>query len=354
MPTSSARPAHFVQLVGTVPYSTTDEVFDALCDTIAPVMKRMPDGETGQRHYWVTSQSRILARHPQFEPAGHNWDPDSGTVPETGAPKYRLRQGVRPETVTIPSLGYPEAARDSYARFKRLKAAGRIPAQTRFQVSIPTPMAFISGLLAPEVQAGLAPAFEARVKSELAEIVASIPHAELAIQWDVCLEIYVLEGLREAWFPDPFEGCIARLVELGNAVPAAAELGYHFCYGDFRHKHAVEPKDMGLMVDMTNALIPRLVRPVSWLHYPVPRNRDDDAYFAPLARLAAPPETEVYLGLVHYTDGVEGSARRIRTARRHRANFGIATECGLGRRPRDTIPRLLEIHAELARGGYPA
>jgi hypothetical protein len=47
---------------------------------------------------------------------------------------------------------------------------------------------------------------------------------------------------------------------------------------------------------------------------------------------------------------VEGSARRIETARHHCANFGIATECGLGRRPPETIPRLLEIHAELARG----
>ena len=343
-------PAHYVQLVGTVPYASTDEVFDALAGTLGPLLKRMPDGETGQRAYWITSQARILARDPQFEPAGHDWDPDSGTVPESGAPKYRVRQGVRPESVTIPPLGYPEAARDSYARFKRLKAAGRIPATTRFQVSLPTPMAFITGLLAPEAQAALAPAFEARVRSELAEILASIPHADLAIQWDVCLEIYVLEGLRKPWFPDAFEGCIARLAELGNAVPPAAELGYHFCYGDFRHKHAVEPKDMGLMVDMTNALLKRLARPPSWLHYPVPRDRDDDAYFAPLARLAAPPSTEIYLGLVHYTDGVAGSARRIRTARRHRAQFGIATECGLGRRPRETIPRLLEIHAELARG----
>jgi hypothetical protein len=341
-----------VQLVGTVPYSSTDEVFDALAGTLGPLLRRIPDGETGQRAYWITSQARILARDPQFEPAGHNWDPDSGTVPELGAPKYRLRPGVRAESATIPPLGYPEAARDSYARFKRLKAAGRISAETRFQVSLPTPMAFITGLLAPEAQAGLAPAFEARVRTELAEILASIPHADLAIQWDVCLEIYVLEGLRKPWFADAFEGCIARLAELGSAVPRAAELGYHFCYGDFRHKHAVEPRDMGLMVDMTNALLPRLARPVTWLHYPVPRDRNDDAYFAPLARLAAPPATELYLGLVHYTDGVEGSARRIRAARRHRAEFGIATECGLGRRPRETIPRLLEIHAELARGTH--
>lgn len=346
------RPAHFVQLIGTVPCATTSQVFELLTAKLGPLLKRLPDGETGQRAYWITSQARILARDPQFEPAGHDWDPDSGAVPESGAPKYRLKAGVRAEDVVIPSLGYPEAARNSYALFERLKEAGKIPPQTRFQVSLPTPIAFISGLLAPETQAGVAPAFEARVRAELDEILRSIPHEDLAIQWDVCLEIYVLEGLRKPWFDPPFEGCIDRLVALGDAVPAAAELGYHFCYGDFRHKHAVEPKDMGLMVEMTNALVGRLSRPVSWFHYPVPRDRDDEAYFAPMDRLVVSTATEIYLGLVHYTDGVAGAARRMRAARRHCADFGIATECGLGRRPPDTIPRLLDIHVELARGRY--
>lgn len=31
------------------------------------------------------------------------------------------------------------------------------------------------------------------------------------------------------------------------------------------------------------------------------------------------------------------------------ANFGIATECGLGRRPREQIGEILDIHAQLAR-----
>jgi hypothetical protein len=47
---------------------------------------------------------------------------------------------------------------------------------------------------------------------------------------------------------------------------------------------------------------------------PVLRNRNDDAYFAPLRRLTPHPETELYLGLVHFTDGVEGTRRRIATA----------------------------------------
>ncbi|MGE5147908.1 MAG: hypothetical protein ACM3N5_14240 [Candidatus Eiseniibacteriota bacterium] len=339
-----------VQLVGSVPLPTTEDVFRLLAGALGTLARRLPDGETGKRSYWITSQAYLLARHPQFEPAGHNWDPDSGDVPEGGAPKYRLKAGVAPDAVELPPLGYAGAARESYALFARLKRESVIDRSTRFQVSLPTPLAFIAGLIDPPSQAAVAPAFEAAILGELREIVGGIPLRELAIQWDVCLEIFILEGLRQAYFPRPFEGCIARLVALGNAVPAEAELGYHFCYGDFRHKHGVEPKDTALMVEMTNALVAGLERPVSWVHYPVPRDRTDDAYYAPLARLELPPQSELYLGLVHNTDGLEGSRRRLDVARRHRGAFGVATECGFGRRPAETLPQLLKIHADLARG----
>jgi hypothetical protein len=88
-----------------------------------------------------------------------------------------------------------------------------------------------------------------------------------------------------------------------------------------------------------------LNRRLDFLHVPVPRNRDDDAYFEPLKDLALAPETELYLGLVHYTDGVEGTLRRMATADRHLKTYGIGTECGFGRRPPETVRPLLEIHA---------
>jgi hypothetical protein len=81
----------------------------------------------------------------------------------------------------------------------------------------------------------------------------------------------------------------------------------------------------------------------------VPCGRDDDAYFAPLARLALNPQTELYLGLVHFTDGAPGTRRRMATASRVRPGFGIATECGFGRRAPETVRRLLDIHAEASR-----
>jgi hypothetical protein len=80
----------------------------------------------------------------------------------------------------------------------------------------------------------------------------------------------------------------------------------------------------------------------------VPRSRSDDAYFEPLKDLKLRRETELYLGLVHLTDGVEGTRNRIATAEKYAADFGIATECGFGRRPPETIPDLLAVHREIS------
>jgi hypothetical protein len=80
----------------------------------------------------------------------------------------------------------------------------------------------------------------------------------------------------------------------------------------------------------------------------VPRERSDDAFYAPLRELKLNPETELYLGLIHYTDGVEGARERIAAAQRAVTDFGIATECGLGRRPPETVRPLLELHRAVA------
>src|SRR5205823_6341905 len=89
-------------------------------------------------------------------------------------------------------------------------------------------------------------------------------------------------------------------------------------------------------------------RPLNWIHMPVPRGRTDEAYYAPLRELRLRAETELHLGLVHHTDGVEGTARRMEVAARFASGFGIATECGWGRRAPASLPDLLRIHRELS------
>jgi methionine synthase II (cobalamin-independent) len=198
-------------------------------------------------------------------------------------------------------------------------------------------------------QAAVEAVYEAAMLAELKRILDSIPHADLALQWDTAVEFGIYEGRFPSWFGDARSGIVERLLRLGARVPSDVELGYHLCYGDAKHRHFKEPDDAAKLVDIANALSTGVGRPLQWIHMPVPRSRDDDAYFAPLRELRIDDETELYLGLVHNTDGVEGTRRRIQTAQKVRERFGVATECGMGRRPPETIPELLRIHAAVSR-----
>jgi methionine synthase II (cobalamin-independent) len=175
-----------------------------------------------------------------------------------------------------------------------------------------------------------------------------VPHDKLAVQWDTAWEFAVLEGVAPSILTDPEREILERLVRLGEQVPAGVELGYHLCYGDSGHKHFKEPADAAKLVSIANGTAHGLSRRLDWLHLPVPRERFDDAYFAPLAKLALPAHTELYLGLIHYTDGVPGAQRRIDAARKVLSQFGVSTECGLGRRAAETIAPLLDLHTAVA------
>lgn len=124
-------------------------------------------------------------------------------------------------------------------------------------------------------------------------------------------------------------------------------LGYHLCYGDLGHRHLVEPQDLALSVKLANLATQHSPRRIDWIHMPVPISRRDDAYFGPLRELNL-GATRIFLGLVHYHDGVDGALMRAQAAHRYLPAFGIATECGLGRRSPETLLDLLRIHRDTA------
>jgi len=341
MATATTGMTRDVHLVGSVSLADSEAVFRAAAETLGHRVRRIPDGETGARSNWIGWQAAVFAQTPQLEAV---------TSEEyAGLPVYRVRAGAKPEDITFGPLGYAQAAKDSWNTFSRLQREGVIPAGTRFQVSLPTPIAPLVSMIALDSQQVVEPAYEKRLLAELDEICAAIPHGELAIQWDVAIEMAVWEGVWHAWFErgDKEGGVLARLVRLGMAVPADVELGYHLCYGDAGHTHFIQPKDTANLVAVANGIAAGVTRPIQWLHLPVPRERDDAAYFAPLAGLKLHPETELFLGLVHLSDGVPGTERRIAAARSVVPEFGIATECGFGRRPPETVAALLQVHADV-------
>lgn len=349
---TTSRPIH---LVGSIPLRDTREVFTTVSEILGSRVTRIPDGETGPRRNWVGFQYAVLARHPQFEFAGPPVDPDimanetAETVDGYNMPTHlRPRAGVTPEAIEIGLLGYADAALQSYREFIALKRAGKIENDARMLVAFPTPMAPVAFFIEPSHLFAVLPAYARALMGEVSRIVDAIPHAELAIQWDVALEFGLWEGL----FPPPpgdWKGMIlGQLAEIGDAIPADIELGYHLCYGDRGHKHFIEPKDAANLVEVANGIGERVRRPVQWVHMPVPRSRSDEAYFAPLRHLALSQNTMLFLGLVHHSDGVEGARRRLEAARTAIAKFGIGAECGMGRRDPATIREFLTLHRDAA------
>ncbi|KAK8859267.1 hypothetical protein PGQ11_010001 [Apiospora arundinis] len=131
------------------------------------------------------------------------------------------------------------------------------------------------------------------------------------------------------------------------------KLAFHLCYGDLRHKHFIEPQDTSLLVGLANALLERetLGLRTEWIHLPVPIERTDPGYFAPLAhlKLGAPglKPPRIYLGVVHAHDEA-GTKERVETAQSVVPfPFGVATECGLGRTPPGEIDSILPICKEI-------
>jgi hypothetical protein len=165
------------------------------------------------------------------------------------------------------------------------------------------------------------------------------------VQWDGRWEgAPPFPGMEQA-----FAGMFRRL---SAAVPDDIELGFHLCYGDFDAAHFVDPVDAAKMTELANLIVESAGRPVGYVHMPVPAHRTDDGFYEPLSGLRLPAGTELYLGLVHVSDGVAGTRRRMAVAGKYVGDFGIASECGIsrGRHP-SLATEYMRVYAGAAEAG---
>jgi hypothetical protein len=343
-------PARHVHLIGSVPMADARTVFETVSAALGPRLRWIPDGETGARIDWVMSFEPIFATHPALELSPDGFQLHAHARKNR---RYRLKAGKTLQDLTFDNLGYADIARESYATFADLKAQGIVHRDAKFLITMAPAHSVIWLFLDESLHAAADPIYNAALKREIDKIAASLPHEQIAIQFDVASAVFARLERNEASSYGQTKGEMQQtftsiLIDLGNHVPAGIDLLYHLCYGDAGHKHVVEPTDMSDMVEFTNGLLRGLTRSVQLVHMPVPRDRSDEAYFAPLRDLRLKPGTELCLGLVHYTDGLEGTRRRLATAEKFVKDFSIATECGFGRRDPATIPELLRIHVQAA------
>jgi len=332
-----ARHVHFV---GSIGLDTVEEVFATVGSLLGGHCRRIPDGEVGGRRQWISWQYPLLRSSPYLRVD------ETRPIAGTGFCQLRLQEGVVPEEISFGELGYAREARASYLDFLEARKAGVIPTGIRFQVCLPTPFAVMGFIAAQDVPV-VAPAYERAMIGEVERLCSAIPHSDLAIQWDVCLEMVMFDGRFQGLpsFPGMEQVFAKGFAQICAPIPDDVELGFHLCYGDMDAMHFVDPLDAGKAVDLANLIRRSITHKISWIHLPVPVDRKDVAYFEPLNRLDLTGGTELYLGVVG-KDGVDGTKRRIAAASKVVSDFGIAMECGMARgRNVGTVRELLRTHA---------
>ena len=339
-------PPTTVHFNGGVNLADAETVMREIAARVPDGVSRVPDGETGDRSNWIFFQLGKFWQTPGLEKAraaGEGYEQ---------IPLVKLADGTDAESVVWPDLGYADAYRDSYQVFTRLRKDGVIPADVRFQVQYPTPLASIAAYFVPDDQDRIESSYERALFADLQRLLADIPHDEIAVQWDVAVEFGLLEGGFAGSESQHFDAIIARLARCVDQVPADVPVGLHFCYGDYEHQHFKQPESLAMQVRVANATNTAAGRPVNWYSFTVPQNRRDEPYFAPLRDLRVSDLTELYLALVPYypADQEPGTtADQVRLIDTHLAKneWGICTECGMARAATGDIPTLLDKHREI-------
>jgi hypothetical protein len=127
-----------VHFVGSVPLSSTEDVFRTLCTALPNHVLRIPDGETGKRDNWIRWQREIFASAPNIlrEPVavGAMYSHQIASAKIQPQSEQEINHFID-STLSLDTL-YEQYAIASYETFCGLRTEGTIPHNTRFQVSL--------------------------------------------------------------------------------------------------------------------------------------------------------------------------------------------------------------------------
>jgi len=347
-------PPSSVHFNGSVNLPDAETVMREISARIPVGVRRMTDGETGDRNYWISFQTRKLEQMPEFETVA------SGRAYETDAdapdmPRLRLVEGASAETIDWPNLGYADEYTKSFATFDQLQEQGTIPSGVRLQLQYPTPLASMAGTIAPQDLPAVAPAYEEALFADLDTLLERLPHDRIAVQWDIAVEMGALEGAMGVTMP--MEQIAPGIVRCLERVPADVPVGLHLCYGDYGHQHWKQPESLQMQVDLVNAVTSAAQRRLDFVSFTVPQDRDDSAYFEPVGSLRTGSDTELNFALVPYHPADQAPGTTARQIERIDAalvasaggarDWGLCTECGMGRVDATDVPGLLDLHREI-------
>ena len=338
-----------VHFNGSVNLADAETVMREISERIPAGVRRMTDGETGERGYWILFQIQKFLKMPEFEPVGAAEQAYETEDDAPAMPQIKLREGASADTIEWPDLGYATEYGKSFEIFDRLQQDGTIADGVRFQLQYPTPIASTSVVFVPEDMEAVTGSYEPALFADLGKALAALPHDRIAVQWDVAVEFGLLEGAYgPAW---PLEQIVPGLVRASIRCPPTSPPACTSATATTATSTSGTRSRCRCRWTSSTRSSPRPHGRSTSSSFTVPQSRDDADYFAPLANLNA-PDTELYLALVPYhpAEQAEGTTEtqiaHIDSVLDGRA-WGICTECGMGRADREDVPTLLDLHSSI-------
>ena len=223
-------------LVGSVPFASTEDVFRKCASGMQNRLRRIPDGETGNRNYFIQFQKSFFMAAPEMIPV---FKMNSQLEMKDFTPE-QVKEGIDKLKASPRETHYDDAAIESYKEFKKLLDQGVLPKGTKFQVSMPTHSNAILGFVQRDFQAEVEPIYKEALWQAMRNIQDAIPHEDLAFQSDIASDYIFLENISmfRPWFYNDDKDFDKRkeyiydyIVKQIGVIDQDVEVGLHNCYG---------------------------------------------------------------------------------------------------------------------------
>ncbi|MEU4311547.1 hypothetical protein [Nocardia sp. NPDC024068] len=343
------RAVHFV---GSFPADTTEGAMRAMLDAAGPRLRTLPTGETRRYEFYIRPIIENLVQQGVLEvDRPREWRSSRDRT------RHRVPRGGRLVAEAL-DLGYRSEAEEALPIFRQL-CPDHATSGTALQIGMPTDftLAFIAlgvtGVFRHRA------AFAAATAREITRI-RELAGDQVVIQLEATAELVLMASAQPLHRPvDTVLGLARGIAGIAAAAPAGTRFGVHLCLGSLHNKARATLRDTRPLVDLANAIVRHWPpdRPLEFLHAPLAAGDvpppDRPEFYAPLRRLALGAQTAFYAGVVHETPTDEEQLHLLSLVEDAlgRPVDGVASACGLGRRPRVVADALLTRAERTAAGG---
>ena len=336
------RKAH---LVGAWPGRDPEHAIELALDQIGPYLERMTDGETGDRHLWVTPGMDTFRANPDVEMVNEGaWTSYEDTA------TWKVKDGVTLDPDNI-RLRYSLAFQGSFPAFKVLRERFGRP-DLRFQVGIPAPIDLALYSFGEVIFADptILDACIAATTREVSEIFEAAPD-DVVFQIETVVALCAVAQAADEDQQATAEQMAGALVDVVRQSPKGTWFGIHLCLGDFHHEAYANMRDVRPLVLLANAIAAQWPkgRHLDYIHAPFAAAKEppvpEEAFYEPLADLALAEDVRFIAGFLHESLDLDAHRELLeRIERLTGREVDVAAACGLGRRetPEESFEQMRE------------